>query len=243
MTTRAVRRLAVAVLACCATTLTACGSDLSPDVHPGAAAVIGDDEITLDEVDDFTDNICDWQQHSGAGNGQAFPMAFLRALSVEHLVNSRVVDLYAEEHDLEADKLGGSFAKNANVDTVDGYRELVVAEAQASDNVDEDEADAAISLFMSDAIINSVSLAAGLAEDPSLDEDAAIERGTQLIAEWREAQDIDIDPRFGSRDAESQAGYVPPSDTLSVLSGEAPASESFFTPEYVDGLPESQRCG
>src|SRR5688572_19680496 len=106
VTTRAVRRrLAVAVLASCSAALTRCGTDLSPEVHPGAAAVVGDGRIPLDTVDDMAEGFCDWQESRTDGAPQKFPMAFLRAVFVDHLVQSEVLEQYADEHDLEAEQL------------------------------------------------------------------------------------------------------------------------------------------
>lgn len=81
--------------------LAGCGTDLAPQVHPGAAAVVGDTTISLEEVDELALELCQLQVASLQQAGQAEPLAFYRALAVENLARYEVARQYAEEHDLE----------------------------------------------------------------------------------------------------------------------------------------------
>lgn len=243
--TRALR-LSVAALAGGALSILAgCGTDLDPDMHPGSAAVVGDERISIDAVDDMADGLCDWQIAAVPDEQrQPLPMAFLRSVSVDGLINEEKLEQYAAAHGLEPERLSAGFAQNAGLQSrsLRDYLQLLEDEIRSADGVDDDAADAALRFLQGAARYDATALAAGRAEDPSADGATAVEKGRELIEAWADEQGIEIDPRFGQASGNALE-YTPPSGTLSVAVSDAAKREDFFDPEYVKSLPASQRCG
>ena len=86
--TYAIAALAVGVLA------TGCSS---ADVHPGQAAVVEGNAISMKTANSFADDFCDLNKPSLQQNKLTFPMVTLRALSLNILVQDELLHRYADE--------------------------------------------------------------------------------------------------------------------------------------------------
>lgn len=227
-------RLAALTGVAALTFLAGCGSDLGPEIHPGSAAVVGDVEVSFDEVDDYANGICDWQEPVLEQDGIAWSMAFVRAIAVDSLVDDLLTQQFAEEKGLEP---------------ATGYKQALasiradVAAAEVSDKV----GDTVIEFQTRDVFHQAVMVSAGLAdlagEGKTADEAGARQRGEELFAEWRDSVDVSVDPRFGK--VEGATLQYSPGDTLAVRVTDLAKGAGAAAPdkEYVDSLPPSQRCG
>ena len=216
------------------TFLTGCGSDLGPDIHPGSAAVVGDVEVSFDEVDDYADGICDWQEPVLERDGLAWSMSFVRAVAVDSLVD---------------DLLTRQFAEEEGVEPAAGYKEALasIKTEVAAAGVSAKVADTVTVFQTRDVFHQAVMVSAGLADlagsGKTSDEAGALERGEEIFAEWRESADVSVDPRFGK--VEGAALEYSPGDTLSVRVSDLAkrAAAASADKQYVESLPPSQRCG
>lgn len=236
MRTRAPRLCAAMFAAGLAATLAGCGGDIGSDVHPGAAAVVGAHVITLDEVDDAADDVCEALEPQLKGSGQVWPMARVRAIALSSLlVDGLLSHRFAAEEDVELghdydvqrrslpEQLEGQGFHGKSLDVAvefserNFYHQYVVAKVAARELGD------------------------------SSDLTARIKRGEEIFTEWQKTVDYDVDPRLGLMNPEGSI-FQPGDPGLSVaVSDQAVSAAGGETDEdyqsYVDKLPESQRCG
>jgi len=215
--------------------LTGCGSDLGPDIHPGSAAVVGDVDISFDEVDDYADALCAWQEPSMEQDGLAWPMSYVKAVAVDSIVD---------------DLLTRQFAEEKGYKPATGYKQAIasiktdVAAAKLSGKVGE----TVLAFRGREVYHQAVLVTAGLADlagqGKTADQAGALQRGEELFAEWRKTAEVSLDPRFGTVTGEA-LDYAPPANPLSVtvsdLARRAAAGQN--DKEYAESLPASQRCG
>ena len=219
------------------TTLAGCGSDLGPDLHPGSAAVVGDVDVSFDEVDDYADALCDWQKPAIAEGGTVLPMSFVKAVAMDSIVNDVLTHQFVEEKALEppADYKQAIASLKAAV-AADRLPEKVAATRTAYES----------RLVYHQAMMLSAGRADLAAAGQVSDDAGALQRGQEVFDTWRESADVSIDPRFGSIEVKDNAlAYAAPADALSVtvsdLAKRAAAGQD--DKEYVESLPPAQRCG
>ncbi len=233
MRTRSLRTYAVAALS-----VVALAAGCGTEVHPGQAAVVEGEAISLSDADSFAEDFCELYRPILEQQSASLSMATVRALALDVLVRDELVHQYAEDRGWEPprsyrdavaridDEAQQFQIGAANVDT---FRRVREAEVYA-DFVYAKAGDEALG-------------AAGLDKDPQ----AALDRGRTIIAAHAEKADITLDPRFGTVSAEGQ--YLPSSDGLSVpvsslaKGGAVPADPQAGDTSYVDSLPASQKCG
>lgn len=178
-------RLAALVATAALAGLTACGTDLSPEVHPGAAAVVGGTTISLEEVDELATDLCSVDRPARESAGQAGALGFYRGLAVQNLGDYELARQYADEHDLEpGPELGAR---------------LEQAREQLQQRGASDEAAEVLLGFERRSSYRDAILAA--TGDP--------QAAQEDFSAWVEDVEISVDPRFGSVDLASGA-YTPP---------------------------------
>lgn len=235
MRTRSFRRYAVAALSVVAlAAASGCGSD----VHPGQAAVVEGERISMSDADSFAEDFCELYRPILEEQSASLSMATVRALSLDVLVRDELVHQYAEERGWEPPQSYRQAVAaiddevqqfQIGADSVETFRRVREAEAYAN--------------FVYTMAGDDALGAAGLAKDP----EAALERGRTILAAYAEKADVTLDPRFGTVSAEGQ--YFPTSDGLSVpvttlaKGGAVPADPQAGDTSYVDSLPAHQKCG
>jgi hypothetical protein len=227
-------RLAASIGVAALTFLAGCGSDLGPDIHPGSAAVVGDVDVSLDEVDDFAKGICAWQEPVLEQDGLAWPMSYLKAVAVDSIVDDLLTHQFAEEKGFEP---------------ATGYKQAIssIKSDVAAARLSKEAGDTIIEFQTRDVYHRAVMTTAGLSdlagEGTVADQAGAEQRGEEVFAKWRDSVDVSVDPRFGTVEGEA-LDYGAPGDTLSVrVSDLAKRAAAQADKEYVDSLPPSQRCG
>jgi hypothetical protein len=212
--------------------LSGCGAD----VHPGQAAVVGDEFISLSEVDDFAEDFCDLNKPFLEGQDLVLPMADMKARVLDLLVTDAVVHQYAEER---------GWTPPAS------YRTAVANLEQEAEGfkIPERDVPAFVKVRTAEEYAKFVYTEAGseaLGDGAEQGAEDAEARGRVIIADYREKADITIDPRFGTID--DTGTLVGSTSTLSVpvstlaKSGSKPPSLDSGDTSYTDQLPDSQIC-
>jgi len=210
--------------------LTGCAS-----LHPGAAAVVDTSTISHDEVDDVAMALCSANITGAEAQGQPAPDLATRGAregALQVLLESELSRQFGEELDVDADERLVSQALADNEPNV-----VLLPEDQR------DDFRSALTKYAGGQLIlieiGRQSLAdQGQSEAP---DDQAIAEGLRLRGEFVESIDVEVDPRYGTFakgtfEAGSAALSVPASDA-----GRASAKAS-PGPDFVAGLPASQRC-
>ena len=215
-------------------TLTGCGSALDTDIHPGAAAVVGDRSISISEVDDFADEYCSLFGLVLQQRGEKVPLGQIRTFAVTSILEDELVHRFAEEEGLEPPP---------------AYRQrLGVLEAEARElNIPPKDVGTYVELSTRDAYAQSIKAQAGadaLEEaGEAVEPEAAAQRGKEVYSAWRDGVEVSVDPRFGTMDEDFT--YIPGSVSLSTPVSELARGAYAQNPDpgYVNTLPASQTCG
>lgn len=230
-------RLPAAALAAVAALggLSACGTELSPDVHPGRAAVVeGGDDVTFEEVDGLAARLCAWQEPALEQNDVVWPMSYVRSIALDTLVVDQLVRRFGEERGYDT-QAALNFAE-------DRAREQLTDPNDPSAEPDPK----ALEYVTYVEFQRTIEKAAGTEElGRSASEDQAQAKGAELFREYRKGVEVDIDPRFGTIDPET-FGFSAPAGSLSVPVGSTLADAAdggAFDQEYAGSLPPAQRCG
>lgn len=224
MTTPRLRRLAgLAVVSTLA--LSGCGL-----ANPGVAARVGDDTITVRDVNEESDLIC---QAVEKDLQDPLPMSLARYQILTGQISRAIATQIAEEYDVSP----GSDYTSA----------VAAAEVQVA-AYPEETRDTLLTVTTTQTYVESILAEASkklLAEegltDPTPDEITA--RSQELFATWPDSHSLDIDPRFGFEFVDgaytsADTGVsVAVSDTAKAGQAEEP------DPAVTALLPVSQRCG
>lgn len=235
MRTRSFRRYAVAALSVAAlAAVSGCGSDM----HPGQAAVVEGQRISMSDADSFADDFCELYRPVLKQQKAALAMSTVRALALDVLVRDELAHRYAEEQ---------GWTPPAS------YRDAVAAiDDQAEQfQIAASDVDTFRRVREAEEYANFVYAKAG-GEDLGgtgevNDPQAALGRGREIFTEYAEKADVTLDPRFGTVSAEGQyfpstAGLSVPVTTLA-RGGAVPADPQSGDTSYVDSLPADQKCG
>ncbi|HET7068251.1 MAG TPA: hypothetical protein VFI21_11690 [Nocardioides sp.] len=221
--------------------LTGCGSSLG--VHPGSAAVIGDENISMSKIDSTTTKFCTFyvaQSHSQAAQQQSgpLPMGYLRTYAATSLVQRA---------------LGEQLAAAYDVQPASGYQQQLSQFQGVLASTPADQRDAAIALAGADAYLQNVQVAIGQkltgnTGSGNADLKAALARGRVATQDWLDDHDIFIDPVLGvSVDGDgtftSERGQT--SYPLSALAAAGAKIDGQQVPDdsYTSALPAAQVCG
>ena len=218
----------LAVLGAAVALLTGCAG-----ASPGVAVQVGEESITVNEVDEVTANYCEAIEDQLTGNGQVVPLSFLRGGIAARLANRSIGEQLAAEHDVEAGRT---------------YDQQVAELKQSTASFDEEVRDAVLLVDTEQAYTQAIQAAVGR---QLLDEEGAedvkysdtVARGQAAYEDWVAEEDVTFDPKFG---VDLVDGEAQPVDTsLSYPVGDAAVAGSKQTPDpaYAETLPDSQRCG
>lgn len=231
---RSLRSYAVAALAVAALA-TGCSS---AEVHPGQAAVVEGNAISMKTANSFADEFCDLNKPSLQQQELKFPMVTLRALSLNILIQDELLHRYADER---------GWTPPAS------YREALAKLDQEAEQqqIPASEVEAYKKVRTAQEYAAWIYLRAGhevlVQEGKPGDDQQAYERGQLILREWMEKQDVTIDPRFGRID--ENGDVVAPDGELSIPVSDLAKKGADLPPltsrdsSYADALPASQVCG
>lgn len=226
----------VAVLA--ALLLTGCGSSLG--IHPGAAAAVGDQTVSMSKIDDTSTLYCKayvTQSQAQAGQSGPIPMGSFRSYVASGLAKRL---------------LGEALADQYAVQPAPGYQQQVSQLRQALASTPADQRDAVIEIASADAYLQNVQLAIGRqltgnTGQTNQDVKAALQRGEVATQEWLNGHHVSIDPVFGiavdgGRFSPSRDETSYPLSPLASSGAQAATSQQGPPAAYTAALPANQLC-
>jgi hypothetical protein len=204
--------------------LSGCGS-----ASPGVAARIGDQELTVRQVDSATANYCTALDELES----EVPMSFVRQFVIQLLALRSQAEQIADEYGVEpgstylndvAQRQGTAATKPAEVR--DDYVELASAQAYAQDILDQ---------------VGTIELEKDGVVDPTAEQ--VSQAGVDVFNQWPDVHGVEIDPRYGLKSVD---GVLTPVDTnTSVAVGETAKAGLATEPDtaFAKSLPLNHRCG
>ncbi|WP_122816545.1 hypothetical protein [Nocardioides pantholopis] len=235
MTQRPTRRPLTSLLACAVgvAALAGCGA-AGVELHPGAAAVVGDRTVSLADVDERTDELCAVLVTAPqvAQQPADYPLGVLRTAVQRGLALDLMADQLAEEYDVDV-----SVELEAGTESV----------RAAYPNAEPDQLEAALPAFVGDGHLDLVLVAIGEQDlGAGTDQEAARARGYELGRAWAEENGLESSPAFEQltlgEDAVEAARdelSVPASDWARRAAAPENAGEAAAA---TADLPADQRC-
>jgi peptidyl-prolyl cis-trans isomerase SurA len=222
----------VAATAVLAGGLTGCGV-AGTDFHPGVAAQVDGDRISVSKVDDVASSYCDAIVTQLQGQQQVLPLRYLRGGVAGELALKAAAEQFAAEH---------------HVGPGDSYDQKVGQLQTATSTLPEDQATAVIEIESASDYVSGVEQAVGEQQlrqqgtsQPS--GTAARKAGKRAFISWLDREDVQIDPQFGVEIKGDRA--VPVDTSVSFALSDQAKQGNAQTPDqtYAAGLPASHRCG
>jgi hypothetical protein len=237
---RRTRGRALVVVALAGVLLSGCGSSLG--IHPGSAAIVGGQSLSMGRIDDTATLYCrayvtnSQQSQQSQGQSGPIPMGSFRSYVASSLTKRL---------------LGRELADQYAVTPASGYQTAVSQYQQALASMPADQRDAVIQVAGADAYLQNVQVAIGQQltgnEGQSNDDvKAALQRGEVATQDWLNDHDASIDPVFGI--SVDGGKFSPDRDQTSyplspLASAGAQAAGQQGPPEsYTSALPPSQLC-
>lgn len=203
--------------------LTGCGA--MPAFNPGVAARVGDETVSVDEVDEVSTSFCEYVEGQ-LQSGQVLAGHYLRGQVAGALALRMAVDQFAEEQGVSA---------------AEDYANAVAEAEKQLESLPDDQVQAVIDVQGVPLYVQAVEKSVGEQQGASGDE--ATQAGEAAFLAWLDEQDVDVDPRFG---VSIEEGATQPTDTsLSFGLGDTSKQADAEEPDtaYAALLPETQRCG
>jgi hypothetical protein len=201
--------------------------------RPGVAAEVGTKAITLNAVDDATQDLCEVFRPQIQEQGQMFAMSAIRNLAVEAMITGEIAKQIA---DAEGLKPG------------DDYFSQYAVQQQASLQLPEELRGTYLELSTAATYAASIKQQAGLAAlqdegiaSPSSEDQLA--RGEQIFALWADEKGVDLDPRFGLTVVDGSVKAVDTGVSTPVSAAALAGAAEQMDPADVAKLPAAQRCG
>jgi len=222
------RLMTVATLGVAGLLLSGCGS-----ASPGVAAEIGDETLTVREVDAAAGEMCTALGDQFEAENTVLPMSFVRQGTIQLMTLRSQAMQIADDYGVEP----GST-----------YRNAVARSRRTAATMPDDVQDTYVDLTSANALANDIVTQIGEIElaDRGI-ADAAPEEvsqaGIDVFNQWPDAHGIEIDPRYGLKSVD---GVLTPVDTnTSVAVGETAKAGLSTEPDaaFAESLPLTHRCG
>lgn len=219
----------VAVLALCtAGLLSGCAG-----LQPGVAARVGEETISVRDVNRITDGYCQAYERQLQGDGDTLTMEFLSSNILFRLALSSAARQLADDYGVEPTA--------AYVDNLATLKQTVsVLKPQA--------AEARLAVDSSGTYVSDVLSTIGrqqLVEDgvaePTTDDSLA--RGQDVMKRWLSDNEPEIDPQYGLVVDDLAPAFVDTSTSFAASDQAVAGAVRQPDPSYAASLPDSQRCG
>ena len=218
----------LAVLGAAVALLTGCAG-----ATPGVAVQVGEESVTVNEVDGVTANYCEAIEDQLTGNGQVVPMSILRGGIAARLANRSIGEQLSEQYGVEAGRT---------------YDQQVAELKQSTASFEEEVRDAVVLVDTEPAYTRGIQAAVGR---QLLDEEGAgdvkfsdtVARGQAAYEDWVAEEDVTFDPKLGVDLVDGEARPVDTSLSYPVGDAAVAGSQQNPDPAYAETLPDSQRCG
>lgn len=220
------RRVKLAALAAGAALLAGCGV-----VHPGAAAVVGSDEISTKQVDDVAVAVCSANLATARASNATLPTLPTRGarqLAMQILLESELSKKFGEHEHVSpnAQQVSQALAQNEQ-----GFAMLPTSQREDFRNALKAYAEGQLILLQ----------VGKRALGPGASDNEAVAEGKRLRDRWVKSLDVEVDPRFGRF---VDGAYKPGGTSLSVAQSSAARAGDRAKPSdaFVADLPASQQC-
>lgn len=225
--TRAGNIKVTVLAAVAAALLSGCG------LHPGAAAVVGDQVITDKRVDAVAAALCSANAGDSQG-GQELASRGARQGALRVLLDSELSHQFGEAKGVQPDQ---RMVSQALAQNKAGIQSLPANEQEDFRQALKDYAEGQLILMQAGRQYLSAQ------GQPTTDENKAVAAGRQLRDQFAKGLDIEVDPRYGSFDA-AKGTVDPTSGSLSVAASARAADGASPDPSagWVASLPASQKC-
>jgi predicted small lipoprotein YifL len=210
--------------------LSGCGQ--SP-LHPGAAAVVGDETLSSSDLNGISQDLCSVLKTDPQSIGTGYARSQLMSSVVQAFMLRAVADQMAEEYGVTPDK---------------SYATTAVQTRQHFGEADPDALDNSIDTLTSTGYFLAVVGAAGRQEleaagTPQPSDDQSVGKGIQLAQKWQDEHDIVVSPRFPSVKIGDKGIESVRDDTSYAVSDFAKLSSTDQPDKtYVASLPAAQVC-
>jgi hypothetical protein len=200
-------------------------------VHPGAAAVVGSDEISTSEVDDVAVAVCSANLASARASNATLPTLPTRGarqLAMQILLEGELSRQFGEHEGVSANQQQVSQALAQNEQ---GFAMLPADQRDDFKN--------ALKQYAEGQLILLEIGKQKLGKDAS--DNDAINEGKRLRDEYVKSLEVEIDPRFGRFE---NGAFKPGGTSLSVAQSSTARAGDRAKPAdaFVAGLPSSQQC-
>ena len=226
------RRYLAGVAAVAALTLSGCGN-----AGPGVAAKVGDETVTVSDVDRLTEGYCKALEEQITAQGQVVPMRLVRTFVAGSLTLQAAAEQLADENDITQPE---------------GYPDQVKQVETQAETLPAAHRDDFVEIGKARVFVTALERQIGaqllLNEgNPSANDDQKVNRGREELVVWLGEHGVDINPRYGFAIKDGNIVDVT-NDTSYPLSADAVAAGKFNAstgPDqtYSASLPDSQRCG
>ncbi len=220
------RTVLAAVGAAAGLALSACS------VHPGSAAVVGDESISDSRVDDVASALCA-AQGGGQSGGQDLASRGARQGALDVLINSALSRQFGASQGVQPDQEQVSAALAANSQNISG---LPAEHRQDFKDTLREYAEGQLMLIE----VGRRELAKSGTKNAT--EQQAVSEGTKLRNAWAAKNaDVTVDPRFGEY---AHNALLPKSGSLSVAASQSATDGGSPDPSpgWIASLPASQKC-
>jgi hypothetical protein len=229
------RSFAAASVAALGLVLSGCGSI---GIHPGSAAVVGDQSFSMNTIDSTTSDFCEaFVPQIQASSTKQVPMQVLRGFVAGGLAMRAIGQQLADQYDVQP---GPDYAQSLS--QVD--KQFAGVSPSARKAVDDVEG-GRVYLQAIQIAVGQKLLAA--ANQSSGDTKAALQRGQVATQEWVADHKFALDPALGLKVAGGTftPSYNPTSYAVSTLAkqGAAQATSQNADADYAGSLTPAQNCG
>jgi hypothetical protein len=204
-------------------------------VHPGAAAVVGQDSISTGQVDALAAGLCSANASSAQLGGQAMASRGARQGALQVLVDTDLSQQFGKQRGVVPDQKQISQALARSGSTI----QALPADQRAAFK------QALVNYWEGQLMLIDVGRKALEAQGRTHVTDAqAMAEGNRLRAQWAKHVTVSIDPRFGTF---RRGSFQPAGDggSISVPASDSARAGSATNPgaAWVSSLPASQKCG
>jgi len=204
-------------------------------VHPGSAAVVGDESLSMRKIDRTTQRYCRAYEPQLSQANQRVPMRVLRQFIAASLSQRLLGEQLAEEYDVQP---------------TSQYAQQVTKVSQQFAAADPDLRNAVVDVEGGVPYLQTVQVAIGEkllneAGTPATSTKAALQRGQVATQDWLKDHSISLDPVFGVDvdGGQFKAASDSTSYPVSPMASQGAAASGQPDPAYLAALPASAVCG
>jgi len=204
-------------------------------VHPGAAAVVGQDSISTGQVDALAKGLCSANAASVRVGGQAMAARGARQGALQVLIDTDLSQQFGNQRGVTPNQKQISQALARSGSTL---QQLPPSQRAAFKQ-------ALVNYWEGQLMLIDIGRQALQAQGKTQVTDAqAMAEGNRLRSQWAKNVDVSVDPRFGTF---QRGSFQPAADggSISVPASDSARAGNSNNPDatWVSSLPASQKCG